>query len=159
MNLKFLDQTLINSLIEQAQESQRLRQSYYFHQNEEKAQRTLIALKKGTYVQPHRHIRDKTIKGFEMLLVLRGSIGFLRFDATGDVIDSVKLSAIGDKIGIEIEEGTYHTVVALEDNTILFEIKEGGYNFKEDKDFLQQFPGERTPQAKKMVEAWEKYFL
>jgi hypothetical protein len=58
--------------------------------------------------------------------------------------------------GIELAEATYHTVVALVPETILLEVKEGGYEASRDKDFLDMFPEENTPAARQLVAHWQR---
>ncbi|MEM8611932.1 MAG: cupin fold metalloprotein, WbuC family, partial [Cyanobacteria bacterium P01_H01_bin.105] len=58
----------------------------------------------------------------------------------------------------ELEEGRYHTLIALAPDTVMFEIKEGPYVPAADKDFLKHFPAEGTAAAQQQVQAWAEMF-
>ena len=82
----------------------------------------------GTYVRPHRHRRNGSGTGFEYFLLL-------------------DLSAKGPTHGIEIAEDQFHSLVALEADSVIFELKQGPYQPTQDKDFLYGFPQEGTTEA------------
>jgi len=157
-SIKRLDQELLDTVAQQARSSSRLRQNYNFHNPAEKVQRFLNVLQPGTYVRPHRHRRSPEVNGFEFFLVLQGELGMLILDAEGRVIRQEWISAQGPIRGIELAEGTYHTLVALAPDTILLELKEGPYDPSTDKEFLKTFPEEATPAAQQMVVSWQDHF-
>ena len=156
---KRLNQNLIDTVAQQASSSDRLRQSYNFHTLEEKVQRSLICLQPGTYVRPHRHKRAIGNNGFELCLILQGAVGMLLFNDQGAIIHQEQISADGTTSGIELREGTYHTLIALLPNTVIFEVKEGPYDSTTDKEFLPFFPLEGTIAAEKLVQTWHSYFV
>lgn len=156
--IKRLNQELLDVVSEKAQSRPRLRQNHDFHEPPEKVQRFLNALQPGTYVRPHRHLRDADENGFEFFLVLQGALGMLILDEQGQVIHSERIEAKGPTRGIELAEGNFHTLVALEPNTVMFELKEGPYQPSMDKDFLPMFPSEGTPEAQQWVSTWQSYF-
>jgi len=156
--IKCLTQPLMDSIAEQARSSSRQRKNYNFHDERERVQRFLNVLQPGTYVRPHRHVRPADASGFEFFLVLQGAIGILILDESGEVIHTEKISATGTTRGVELAEGIFHTLIALEPDTVMFELKEGPYKPMSDKDFLQQFPTENTPEAKQWVQTWQGYF-
>jgi cupin fold WbuC family metalloprotein len=49
------------------------------------------------------------------------------FDEAGSVVDTAVLVAGGERCGINLPHGTYHTVLALEPKTVFFESKGGPY--------------------------------
>lgn len=156
--IKCLTQTLMDTIASEARTSPRQRKNYNFHQHEERVQRFLNVLQPGTYVRPHRHIRPEDSSGFEFFLVMQGAIGMIVLDEQGKVLHTERISATGETRAIELAEGTFHTLVALEPNTVMFELKEGPYIPMDDKDFLAQFPLEGTPEAKTLVQTWQQYF-
>lgn len=156
--IKYLDQALLNAIAQQASQNPRLRQNYNFHDLSEKVQRFINLLQPGTYVRPHCHRRSGDINGFEFFLVLQGELGVLVMDATGEVVQQIRVSASGPIRGIELATGTYHTLVALAPSTAILELKEGPYHLATDKDFLDIFPPEGTPAAKQWVELWQQRF-
>jgi cupin fold WbuC family metalloprotein len=156
--IKCLTQALMDTIAQQAQSSPRLRQNYNFHDLSEKVQRFINVLQPGTYVRPHRHLRPPNVNGFEFFLVLQGAVGILLFDEQGQVIHQQEMSANGTVRGIELAEGSYHTLVSLAADTVILELKEGPYHPASDKDFLDGFPPEGTIAARHQVEQWEQYF-
>jgi cupin fold WbuC family metalloprotein len=156
--IKLLNQDLINTVAEEAASSERLRKNFNFHQLADKVQRFINIMQPGTYVRPHRHTRPESINGFEFFLALQGKIGVLLFNEQGEVIYQEQLGPQHNNHGIEIAEGTFHTLVALAPNSVMFELKEGPYLSASDKDFLSSFPSEGTPEAQAQVQAWEAQF-
>ncbi|MBW4523614.1 MAG: WbuC family cupin fold metalloprotein [Phormidium tanganyikae FI6-MK23] len=156
--IKCLTQPLMDSIAEQARSSPRQRKNYNFHQHCDQVQRFLNVLQPGTYVRPHRHVRPEDKSGFEFFLVLQGAIGILILEESGKVIHTEKISATGTTRGVELGEGMFHTLIALEPDTVMFELKEGPYMPMDDKDFLQQFPLENTPEAKQWIQTWQGHF-
>ena len=156
--IKYLSQELLDNLAAQARISPRLRQNYNFHNLSEKVQRFINVLQPGTYVRPHRHCRVSGVNGFEFFLVCQGELGVMIFEQSGQIVDKQLVSANGAVRGIELSEGTYHTLVALAPNTVILELKEGPYDLTTDKEFLDAFPQEGTTAAKQLVETWQGYF-
>ncbi|MEA5464797.1 WbuC family cupin fold metalloprotein [Leptothoe sp. PORK10 BA2] len=156
--LKPLSQELFNSVSQQAAALPRLRKNHNFHQHPDRVQRFINVLQPGTYVRPHRHVRSSDANGFELFLVLQGEIGFLVLDGQGQVVQTERLSAQGPTYGLELEEGQYHTLIALAPDTVMFEIKEGPYIPAADKDFMANFPLEGTLDAERQVQAWVNLF-
>ena len=89
---------------------------------------------RGTYLRPHRHNGPGT--GFECFLMLQGTIELLLFNSEGDIHQQLHLSAKRPTHGIEIAEDQFHTLVALEADSVIFELKLGLYQPAQDKDFL-----------------------
>jgi cupin fold WbuC family metalloprotein len=156
--IKCLTQTLMDTIAAEARTSPRQRKNYNFHQLDDRVQRFLNVLQPGTYVRPHRHIRPEDASGFEFFLVLQGAIGMIVLNEQGQVLHRERISPTGETRAIELAEGTFHTLVALEPNTVMFELKEGPYIPMSDKDFLAKFPLEGTPEAKAWVQTWEQQF-
>lgn len=156
--IKLLNQSLINTIAKEATNSERLRKNYNFHELSDTVQRFINIMQPGTYVRPHRHIRSEAKNGFEFFLILQGKMGVLLFDDQGNITYKENLGDDSENYGIEIAEGTFHTLVALAPNTVMFELKEGPYVPTSDKDFLPQFPTEGTTEAQTQVKNWESLF-
>lgn len=156
--IKRVSQELFDSVSQKASALPRLRKNHNFHQLPDRVQRFINVLQPGTYVRPHRHLRPNDSNGFELFLVLQGEIGFLLLDQQGRVIQTERLCANGPTYGLELEEGQYHTLIALAPDTVMFEIKEGPYIPTADKDFMQSFPAEGTTAAQQQVQAWAEIF-
>lgn len=151
--IKRLTQELLDNIAQQARSSHRLRQNYNLHDVSEKVQRFINVLQPGTYVRPHRHLRTE-MNGFEFFLVFQGELGMIIMDESGQILDTERVSANGSTRGIELPQGTYHTLVALAPDTMILELKEGPYEPSTDKEFIDAFPAEGTLAAKELVETW-----
>lgn len=122
--MKLITEELLDAVTSQAKENSRLRMNYNFHATmDAPIHRLLNALEPGTYLPPHRH-RDKE----ETYLVLRGSLLAFFYDEAGDVTEKVLLNPSEGKYGLEIPPCTWHSIVALESGTVIFEIKKGPYS-------------------------------
>lgn len=114
---------LLDDLSNKACESPRLRTNLDLRNNEEDtSQRMLNALQMGTIVPIHRHRQSS-----ETLIVIRGAIKETYFDEEGNVTETIVVSANGPIYGINIPKGQWHTLEALEPNTIIIETKNGKY--------------------------------
>lgn len=158
IDVKLLTRSLMTTLCEQAQQLPRKRKNYNFHEHSERVQRFLNVLQPGTYVRPHRHLRSEGTNGFEFFLVLQGAIGMVIVDETGAVVRSERLEATGEQRGIEVAEGLFHTLIVLEPNSVILELKEGPYQPASDKDFLPQFPAEGEATCADYIRQWEALF-
>lgn len=153
-----LDQSLFNRVAAEARSLPRLRCNHNLHQEADPVQRFLNALQPGTYVRPHRHLRRRPGAGFECFVLLQGAIGVLLLDGQGVVRQRERLEAGGALQGLQIPEGSYHTLVALRPDSVMLEIKEGPYDPSGDKDFLASFPLEGSEAARLQERAWRDLF-
>lgn len=114
----------------------------------EGVQRMINFLQSGSYIRPHRHPQPECV---ENVTVLQGAVVFLIFDPQGGVISRHRLVAgRADACMVDIEQGVWHTLVPLADETVVLEIKRGPYDQRTDKQFATWAPEEGTPEA----EAW-----
>lgn len=120
--IRILDSAFLDRLAAEAAAAPRRRKNSNLHAaNEYPCQRFFNALCADTYVQPHRHsdpAKDET------LVLLRGKLGAVIFDANGQVAAARTL--LPGQIA-DVPHGTFHTWIALEDGTIFFETKAGPY--------------------------------
>jgi cupin fold WbuC family metalloprotein len=141
----FIDRPLLQQLSATAVSRDRLRANHNFHTPEEEvANRLLNAVEPGSYIQPHRHAQASKD---ESILVVAGSFGFVFFDETGTVIDTVRASPGGEVIGVNIPHGTFHSVVALESGSVFFEAKAGPYEPLTEGERAPWAPSEGEPEA------------
>ena len=117
-------------------------------------QRMLNFFQPGTYVCPHQHPESGAI---ETICVLRGVLGFIVFEASGDVRSTHRLSAGGLGL-IDIEPGVWHGMVALSPDTAILEIKKGPYDANADKAFADWAPAESDPAASDFLKRLEALF-
>lgn len=156
--LKRIDQALFDTVAQQARQAPRRRRNHNLHQESDAVQRFLNVLQPGTYVRPHRHLREQPGTGFECFVVLQGEIGLVLMDGEGSVLELLHLQARGPLRGIELAEGQFHTLVALSPDAVMFELKQGPYQPTSDKDFLSKFPPEGTPEAAAQERRWRVLF-
>ena len=153
-----ISEELFAAVAQQARLSPRLRKNHNFHSESDLVQRFLNVLQPGTYVRPHRHVRTNPGSGFECFLVLQGSIGVLLLNEQGAVVQQERLESSGAIRGIQLQEGHFHTLVALESDSVMFELKQGPYEPLTDKDFLQHFPNEGSTEATEQERRWRALF-
>jgi cupin fold WbuC family metalloprotein len=137
-----VDQERIGHLALRAASSPRLRANDNLHPElGDPIQRFLNAVEPGSYVRPHRHSPGR----WEFFLALAGGAALLTFNEEGCVLERVELSGGGPVRGLEVPPGIWHTLVALEGGTVLFELKPGPYAPTADKDFAPWAPAEGEP--------------
>lgn len=144
MSLIF-NQTLIDQAIARSLESSRLRTNHNFHTDfSDPVQRFLNVIQPDSYIRPHRH---EIGNAFETFIVLQGSLGICLFDDQGEVTESHLLDPKTGIHGIEIDGYQWHTVFALEENTVCFELKRGPYDPESAKEFAPWAPSEEDDKA------------
>lgn len=136
---EIIDARLLASVSRDAASSLRRRRTHNFHQHEEPVQRLLNALQPGTYIPPHKH---EGVERFEMYVILQGAVGCLFFDDSGEVVRTLRIDSRGPVRGIEVPGETWHTLVALEPDSVVLEIKEGPYDPTRAKPAIPGFPDE-----------------
>jgi cupin fold WbuC family metalloprotein len=138
--MRLIDGFLLDKLSGEAARLPRQRKNYNFHTSDaDLLQRMLNAFEPGTYVRPHRHT---TPPKREVFLVLRGCVAMVFFNNKGDVVDSVVLNASKGVFGVEVEVGEWHSVVSLQQGSVVYELKDGPYEPSTDKDFASWAPAE-----------------
>lgn len=137
---KIITPKLLDEVASKALNSARLRMNHNFHDDlADPINRMLNAFEPGTYVQPHKHENpDKR----EVFIILRGSLVVVFFDNDGTPNDFVLLDPIKGNFAVEIPPKTWHSVVALESGSVVYEVKDGSYSPLDDKDFASWAPKE-----------------
>lgn len=145
--MKSLTPALLDTLSDAARGSPRHRSHHNLHPSlDAPIQRLAIAMEPDTYVRPHRHPQ-----AWELLIPLRGCFLFTAFDEHGDVRSRHVLGGSGGLAAFEFEAGTWHTVTALEPNSVVFEVKEGPYVPVPASDLAVWSAPEGTAQAAQFV--------
>lgn len=122
---EFIDRELMDAVAEKAAASPRRRMNYNFHRStDEKVNRLLNVMHRGSYLPVHRHLNPEKS---ESIIVVRGKVGVTIYDDAGREFESRTVGAGCDCVGFDIEAGVWHGLVVLEDNTVLFEVKEGPF--------------------------------
>jgi cupin fold WbuC family metalloprotein len=151
-----IDTALLDALSASAKANPRLRMNRNFHpHNEFPGHRLLIGIEPGSYVPPHRHLDPNKA---ETLAVLRGRLGLVIFDEAGGVMQATLLRPLGAAMGVDISHGVYHTVVALEPDTVFMEAKAGPYLPLSGSEFAPWAPPEGDVQLGPYLEKLEHLF-
>jgi cupin fold WbuC family metalloprotein len=142
---RIIDQSFLDQISDQAKASPRRRKNFNFHANEADASHRLLnAIEPGSYIVPHRH-QDPNKD--ESIVLLRGRLGAVFFDESGEVTERGVLEAGGAQVLLNVPHGTYHTVVALAPGTLFFEAKAGPYRPLGPDERAPWAPQEGDPEA------------
>jgi cupin fold WbuC family metalloprotein len=135
-----IDQSLIADLAVKARNSDRKRINFNFHKIPgDPLQRLLNVMQPGTYLQPHKHENpDKR----EVFIALTGKFLALEFDELGNIADSTILNPLKGIYAAEVSARTYHTIICLEPDSAIYELKDGPYDPSDDKHFAPWAPRE-----------------
>jgi cupin fold WbuC family metalloprotein len=156
MPVQLIDDALFEAVLRRAQASPRRRSNHNFHpSDQDNPHRFLNVFLKGSYVAPHRHLHPPKSETF---LVLRGSMALFCFDDAGQVKDRFTMGqeaptghgAAGFQhagLGIDLPPGLWHTVAALSETAVCFEVKPGPWDPATDKEFAPWAPREGDPEA------------
>jgi cupin fold WbuC family metalloprotein len=139
----------LSALSDRASDNKRMRQHQNIHKGfHEPCQRLFNAIEPGSYIRPHRHA---SVPRDELLVALRGLMALVTFDDAGQVQRIVRFGSekygCDLAIGVEIDPETWHTVVALEQGSILLEVKAGPFDPIQPKDLAQWAPSEGSSEA------------
>jgi cupin fold WbuC family metalloprotein len=138
-----LDNKLFDTIQLLAEESPRRRMHYDLrtesyapagvgHENwKDMSQRMLNVLMTDTVVPIHRHTETS-----ETVIVCRGKVREEFYDAEGNKTAEFVMEAGGDCPGVQVPMGQYHTLVCLEDGSVIFEAKDRAYDPVGTEEFL-----------------------
>ena len=145
-----LDNELFDEILLRAQESPRRRMNFDLRTQaqipgqagndvgevgtvewKDQSQRMLNVLMADTVIPIHRH-NDTS----ETVIVCRGKVREEFYDAEGNRTAEFVLEAGGGCPGIQVPMGQYHTLVCLEDGSVIFEAKDRAYDPAGTEDFL-----------------------
>ena len=121
--IKIIDKQLLDDVSVKAKDSPRLRMNYNFHQSlDEKCHRFLNAVEPGTEVPIHKHpTKDETF------VILRGKVRVTTHNDDGSIIEDIILCPEEGRYGVNIPKGVWHTIKAIEADSVIFECKEGPF--------------------------------
>ena len=148
--IRILDSVFLDRLAAEAAAAPRRRKNFNLHAaNEYPCHRLFNALQADTYVAPHCHAdptKDETV------VVLRGKLGHVEFDATGEVVAA---NVLRPGMTVDVPHGTFHGWCCLEDGSIFFEAKAGPYVPLAPEEKASFAPPEGDPRAPEYL-AWLK---
>jgi len=141
-----ISQNQLNELKQKAADSPRLRAMHNIHVSfDDTIHRMLNCLQMDTYVQPHTHtIPEKR----EMFVLISGKAVAIQFSDEGEITDYCILQKDTEYQIIEFPAKVMHTIISLEDGTILLEVKDGPWKSTDDKKFATWAPSEGQPECK-----------
>lgn len=142
--VQLIDEALLDATLARALTAPRGRINHNFHPDmASNPHRFLNAWTRGSYAAPHRHL---AVPKPESFIVLRGELALFIFDDHGAVTETHVLGRNGN-IGLDLAPGLWHTVTALTDTAVCFEVKAGPYDVATDKEFAPWAPREGDPAA------------
>ncbi len=135
-----INHKITDPLLNEASDCERKRKNFNFHQNaDERIHRMIHATNPNTFVQPHKHENpDK----FESFIILKGRVLVVEFSEEGKITDHIILDSNTKNYGVEIPATTWHTLITLEKNSLVYELKDGPWNPTDDKNFAPWAPTE-----------------
>jgi len=138
----------LDSLVEEASRSPRLRQHRNIHTSfEDPCQRFMNAIGMDSYIRPHRHKLDPKA---ETLVAVRGFFALISFDDSGKVVDVIRFGTERHDqfgalaVGVDTAPGVWHTIIALEPGSVLLELKAGPFRPDAAKEPAPWAPEEQT---------------
>ena len=144
-------ETYLNSLTQAAYESPRRRQSRTIHiTTDDPCQRLFNAIEMDSYVRPHRHKNDPKV---ETLFAIRGRFLLVTFNEQGEIEEVIPFhsekyqSSNESGVGVEIQVGVWHTIIATMPQSILLEVKAGPFNLELSKEPAPWSPAEETDEG------------
>lgn len=142
--IQVIDDALMDTTLARAKASPRGRINHNFHaDHSSNPHRFLNAWTRGSYAAPHRHLQVPKPESFVML---RGELALFVFDDAGQVTERLILGR-GGVLGVDLAPGLWHTVAALTETAVCFEVKAGPYDPATDKEFAPWAPREGDPAA------------
>lgn len=135
--IKKLDFELFDDIAAKAAISERRRMHYDLRTSADEtgwtdmSQRILNVMKQDTVIPIHRHNETN-----EVVIVMRGSGCEVIYDAEGKEMERVELKAGSECSGVVVPRGAWHTFIAHEDDTTIFEAKDRPYDAARTEEFL-----------------------
>lgn len=156
--LAVADAALLRLKAGHAAANPRLREIHCFHHADAALlQRMLNAMQPGSYGRPHRRLAPAKDEGF---VLLQGRAGVAVFEDDGSLLPEslVLLDRERGALAADVRAGTWHTVLALAPDTVLYEVKNGPYAAIDDKDFAPRAPAPDTAAARAYLADLEQRF-
>ncbi|EOH0514911.1 WbuC family cupin fold metalloprotein [Vibrio fluvialis] len=123
--MKKYGRDLYENLYNDAKKSSRRRSHFNLHQSyDEKVQRLVISLVKGSFVEPHYHSLPHQ---WESFFVLEGKIEVKIYTYEGEIISSCLIGDNQEFQFIEIQPEEIHSVKCISEVATILEIKEGPF--------------------------------
>lgn len=136
-------------------QSERLRQHFNVHASyEDNCQKLFNAIQPGSYIRPHRHLIDPKN---ELLVAIKGRMALIIFDEQGQIKKKIFLGTENykhvDAVAVELTPDLWHTVIALEKDSVLLEIKPGPFDPSRPKELAPWAPEEGSTEVENYMTA------
>jgi len=116
-----LSNEALQSTVEASRHGSRRRMIQPFHRSEDDTlHRMFNAVQPDSYIRPHRHLEPPKAEAW---IVLRGKVVFFTFEEDGAIRDCLELRASGPAFGVDLVPGVFHTLLAMEPDTVVYEVK------------------------------------
>jgi cupin fold WbuC family metalloprotein len=156
MSFKIISRNLLDDLGAKARQSSRGRQHHNIHDSyEDPCQKLLNAVGTDSYIRPHRHALDPKD---ECLIAAKGLFALIVFNEEGEVRHVERFGTEryyrndpAISLGVELPAGIWHTVIALEPDSVLLELKAGPFNPDAAKEFAPWAPDEGSAEAEEYL--------
>src|SRR3989344_3373480 len=131
--MEVFNSRVIDELLNQAIADPRKRKARALKPGDYTGVRPLLnAMLPGTYIQPHRHNLENAD---EYWFTLKGNIAAFSFREDGKIKD-FKIASSSDSFPlVYIPKEEYHTLVVVDEPTVIMEITQGPYNPETYKEF------------------------
>jgi len=147
--MKVITSDLVAQLSAEARQNPRLRKNYNFHPSDEsRCHRLLNAIEPGSYIRPHRHLDPEKDEAF---ILLSGKLGIVVFSDDGGIAEQTLLSHDGGNLAADISHGVYHTALALETGTVIYETKAGPFRQLNENENALWAPEGSDPRAQEYL--------
>lgn len=131
-----------------ARDSRRRRYAHSFSKPADRVQVMLNAVEPDSYVRPHKHESPDKL---EIVQAISGRIAVVSYDDGGGVAKIVVSDSSSVDNVVSIPKGTWHSMVSLENGSVMLEILEGPYDAATHKKFALWSPREYTEDAKRFL--------
>lgn len=129
-----ISQAVLDKLTAEAKASPRLRMNLDLRNSaEDQSQRMLNAIEPGSPLPIHRHQKTS-----ETVVCLRGRLVWEFYDELErQCTERIELSPNGPIVALNVPQGQWHTVKAMESGSVILEMKDGPYEPLQDCDVLK----------------------
>lgn len=138
--MRILNKQFRDALYRQADASPRLRAHERLHEkSQDPVQRIVVALRRGTYIPPHKHTSGQD---WELFNVVDGDIKLLIFNDEGMVKQTLRLGKEHETFAVQMPPNTVHSMVCMSDHAMFIEVKQGPYREEDAKLVMRWAPNE-----------------
>lgn len=124
--MRVIDKAVTEQLYRDAEQSARKRAHLLLHASyDDKVQRLLIGLVRGSFVEPHYH---ELSHQWELFTVMEGELDIRLYDAQGGVTRQFVAGPGSGITMVEFNPGDIHSVECLSERALMLEVKEGPFD-------------------------------